>query len=141
MEKRREPRPAISLDPLIVCEWASGLIGTPAGHLPGNPQSEVLIIQTDRFMALESSLQDASLLQLTETLVSKSDQVTFFLLLTTKTNVTFWPSRIQGFSPTGAIAQPFEECLPSYRGWRTARVTPHWSTRTLPPVHGTINYF
>jgi len=66
----------------------------PARYLCG---SEALNSRADRFMTTGSFLQGASLLQLTEALVSKSDQVFVLLFLTTKSHlfITFFYFRIQ----------------------------------------------
>jgi hypothetical protein len=82
-------------------------------------------------MAPETFLRGASLLQLTEALISKSDQVFVRSFLTAKTHVTFWRSFVfSGSPPTGRVPQSFEGCGFSYRRRRAPRVTAHRSTCT-----------
>jgi hypothetical protein len=66
---------------------------------------EALSTREDCFMAPETFLRGASLLQLTEALISKSDQVFVPRFLTAKTLVTFWRSfLLSGSPPTGRVS-------------------------------------
>jgi hypothetical protein len=94
-----------------------------------------------RLMTLETLLQDASILQLTEALVSKSDQVFVFMSLTPKTCVTFCgdfvtpdssPARTVTRSPEGCRFSQGEECITSTTGY--------WQTRTAPPPNNRSSY-
>ena len=93
-------------------------MGTPPGHS----------------MALESFLQGASLLQLTEALVSKADQVFVLPPLTTKL-LTAWcfdDFAISGLSPARieTVVRSFGGGRFSYDGCHATRLTTHQSTCT-----------
>ena len=87
-------------------------------------------------MAPETFLRGASLLQLTEALISKSDQVFVFLFLAAKTHVTFWRSFVFSGSPsTGRIVQSSKRCGFSYYRRCASGGTTRWSTCTPLSIH------
>jgi hypothetical protein len=87
-------------------------------------------------MTPDTFLRDASLLQLTEALVSKLHQVFVLRFLTARICVTLWRIFVfSGSSPTRRVTRSFEEYESSYRRRHAPRVTTHWSTCTSPSVH------
>ena len=87
-------------------------------------------------MTPDTFLRDASLLQLTQALVSKSHQVFVLRFLTTRTCVTLWRFFVSsGSSPTRRVTRSFEGYEFSYRRWHAPGVTTHWSTCTSPAIH------
>ena len=99
---------------------------TTSSLKPGSERSAI------RFTMLETLLQDASILQLTEALASKSDQV--FVLMRSR-----HPKHIQlRSSPAGTVTRSPEEPKSS-QGWRSIiRITRCWKTRMTPVLTSPI---